>query len=316
MRSLPARASRHIGENMRVETYDELTHAAKSGSKIELDADIVWPHDAPRQGMRIRRDCVVLRGNGHTLDMTAVGWPGVKTNGIEPIGRDAVIEDVTVKGFGGGKSALKCYIGNASDGWGGGTAGRLVCRNVHFVDVGSTPRPFAGPEPVPDSSHCWFDQPVGGQVTEAVFIGCSWKNCALTNYWAHCVYLTKSLQTTMIGCRTINSGDVLQTNGMQVHIGGDYQLMPVPWRTSEKKLPPLVSFMRPSLAWNNTFRWTGDDWHIRAVRTSDRCSAEQSSFRNNRYLGPLPERWAAIGNGRWLTLDEWRDTFEPDMRWN
>jgi len=109
---------------------------------------------------------------------------------------------------------------------------------------------------------------------------------------------------------------VLQTNGMQVHIGGDYQLMPVPWRTSEKKLPPLVSFMRPSLAWNNTFRWTGDDWHIRAVRTSDRCSAEQSSFRNNRYLGPLPERWAAIGNGRWLTLDEWRDTFEPDMRWN
>lgn len=300
---------------MRVETYEELKRAAESGSEVDLDADIVWPHDAPRQGMRIRRDCVVIRGNGHTWDMTATaGWPGVKTNGIEPIGRDAVIEDVTVKGFGGCKSALKCYIGNASDGWGGGTAGRLVCRNVHFVDVGSTPRPFAGPEPVPDSSHCWFDQPVGGQVAEAVFVGCTWTNCALTNYWAHCIYLTKNIRTTMIGCRTINSGDVLQTAGQQVLLDNEFDVRPVPFRASEKKLPPLLSLIQPSVVWNNTVRWTGDDWHIRPVRTPDVATAEQSSFRNNRYLGPMPERWAAIGNGRWLTLDEWRTEFETDMR--
>jgi hypothetical protein len=290
---------------MRVETYDELKRAAESGSEIDLDADIVWPHDAPRQGLRIRRDCVVIRGNGHTLDMTAVGWPGVKTNGIEPIGRDAYIEDLTIRGFGGGLSALKCYIGNASDGWGGGTEGRLVCRNVHWVDVGSTPRPFAGPEPVPDSSHCWFDQPVGGQVTEAVFIGCSWKNCALTNYWAHCVYLTKNIRTTMIGCRTINSGDVLQTSGEQVIIDCDFEVAAIPWRTSEKKLPPLFSLLRPGIVWNNTFRWTGDDWHIRPVRTPDVDTAGQSALRGNTYIGPVPQRWWAPGKDKWRPRAEW-----------
>lgn len=282
---------------------------------FDLDADIVWPGRVGEHGLRIHGERVVIRGNGHALDMSAIGYPGIKTSGIEPIGRDAIIEDLTIRAFDGGRSAVKCYIGNDAGGWGGGTLGSLDMRRVRFVGVGSEPRPFSCPEPVPDATYCWFSQPVGGRAPFAQFTDCVWENSACTNYWAHCVYLEKNLRTIMIRCRTTASGDVLQTAGQQVLLDNEFDVRPVPFRTSEKKLPPLLSLIQPSVVWNNTVRWTGDDWHIRPVRTSDRFTAEQSSFRNNRYLGDPPERWAAIGNGRWLTLDEWRDTFEPDMRW-
>lgn len=299
---------------MRVDSFDKLKHEAEAGTHVfVLDADIVWPGRVGDHGLRIRGERVVILGNGHTLDMRALSWPGAKTSGIELIGRDAVIEDASFSNFDGGKSGVKCYVGNSSSGWGGGTAGILDMRHVRFVNVGPEPRPFDCPEPAPDATHCWFSQPVGGRAPFAQFTDCVWENSARTNYWAHCVYLEKVLRAIMLRCWTTGSGDVLQTDGENVLLDNTFEVVAVPFRTSELAMPPLLSLIKPSVVWGNTFYWSGAVWHIRPVRTSGLIVAEQSSFRNNRWLGPMPDPWLAPGNGRWLTRDEWRDAFEPDM---
>ena len=286
--------------------------------EIVLTADITWPYRYGPPGIRFHGSSVSIRGNGHTLDMTAqdfqLGVTGKehRTAGIEFWSQKAYADDLRIVGFDGGGSAIKCYID-----------GSLELRRVSFVDVGSTVHPFFAPEPVATADDCWFSQPVGGSAQFATLIDCTWENCSTNSFYSHCVYLTGQ-EMLMRGCRTIRSGHPVKflaagdsAKRVVTLVDNDFEVVPVPFRTSEKKLPSLLLPYQPTVVLRNVFRWPAGDWHIAPV--SDRAPNQiaASRFEHNVYVGPCSAEtwWNAPASGSWISLSNWQTGIEPSGEW-
>ncbi len=326
--SAPGTATMTVIESaivVRVGSFEQLVQCGRDTAlrrdaswEVVLTANISWPYRYGPPGIRFHGSSVSIRGNGHTLDMTAQDYQlGVtgkedRTAGIEFWSQKAYADDLRIVGFDGGGSAIKCYID-----------GSLELRRVSFVDVGSTVRPFFAPEPVATADDCWFSQPVGGRAQFVTLIDCTWENCSTNNFYSHCVYLTGQ-ELLMQGCRTIRSGHPVKflaagdsAKRVVTLMDNDFEVVPTPYRTSEKKLPTLLLLYQPTVALRNVFRWPAGDWHIRPVSDREPDQVAASRFEDNVYIGPHSADmwWSAPGSGRWMSLGDWRTGIEPSGEW-
>ena len=284
--------------------------------------NVVFSRRIGPPGVRLYGSDFHIQGNGYTIDMAEQNFvDGMTisenaTNGIEFFAQNVTMENVKIVGFDGGGSAVKCYIDN-----------RLEMKNVTFENIGAVVHPFLAPEPIPSAYYTWGGQPVGGRARISIFIDCTWENCALDNLYTHCVYLTGE-QLYVFASRTIKSGHPMKflpsgerSNQLVVLINNSFDLLPVPFRTSEMRLPFLLLPYQPLVAISNEFTWdeSTDKWHGSPLwnRAPDRMV--DSVLRHNIYRGLVDRNmtWMVPSDtGKPVSLEIWIKEFEGSSIWN
>ncbi|NLD50983.1 MAG: hypothetical protein GX660_27890 [Clostridiaceae bacterium] len=288
--------------------------------KIQLTDNIVFNKRVV--GPRLYGKTVSIEGNNKTIDMTAQDFQhGMTTslnvtNGIDILAtKKFTIRNVTIQGFDGGGSAIKLYVGDSPSGFGGGVGSSKIV-NVTFRNIGDKEHPFFTAEPITISYDCWCSQPIGGISPILTVMDCTFDRCCLNNFYAHCVYV-KGDQLFFMGNKTIKSGHPIKftyqnldaPQNRTVITGNEFNLSPVRFRTSEKKLPAIWLPYQPITAAHNVITWEKDNqWHGDAPLWDRNVNAYQHSlYIYNTYIGDMNIKWWYLPHaGKPISIENWK----------